>query len=202
MEEEHSDTDCDLSQDVCDDLPDMFSSDEEGDEADARSRIAITSRYQRARLQEETGEEDRFESDSEGELCGRSDDVYTIFFQKMTIFFPKPQNQEKKLENIPFFLERSGFDVFRWIWITRNRELCWKRFCCWKKIPDVGSVATFQKMSGMANEFMETVKQFKEQATSSKDGKCDPLYSPVSNPSKRSLDFTPPPKAREVVHAM
>ena len=29
----------------------------------------------------------------------------------------------------------------------------------------MGSVAMFQKLSGMTSEFMETVKQFKEQAT-------------------------------------
>ena len=56
----NSDTDCDLSQDVRaalrDDLSDMFLSDEEGDEPDARSRFAIPIQYQRAKLQEETGE--------------------------------------------------------------------------------------------------------------------------------------------------
>ncbi len=39
--EGHSDTDCDLSQDVYDDLPNMYSSesDEDGDEPDPRSRL-------------------------------------------------------------------------------------------------------------------------------------------------------------------
>ncbi len=45
-----SDTDCDLSQDVRDDLSDMFLSDDEGDEPDARSRFALPSQYQRAKL--------------------------------------------------------------------------------------------------------------------------------------------------------
>ena len=52
----------------------------------------------------------------------------------------------------------------------------------------------------MANEFMETVKQFKEQATS-KDGKGDPLYLPDSNPRKRSLNFTPQRGGRVAVAA-
>ena len=49
----------------------MYSSDADGDGLDPRSRFAIPSQYQLAILQEETGEEDRFEGDSEGELCGR-----------------------------------------------------------------------------------------------------------------------------------
>ena len=49
----------------------MYSSDADGDGPDPRSRFAMPSQYQRAIMQEETGEEDRFEGDSEGELCGR-----------------------------------------------------------------------------------------------------------------------------------
>ena len=67
----HSDTECDIAQDENDDLPDMYSSDEDGDEPDPHPRLAIPSQYQRAQLQEEMGEEDRFESDSEGELSCR-----------------------------------------------------------------------------------------------------------------------------------
>ena len=66
----HCETDCDLAQDVFDDLPDMYSSDADGDGPDPRSRFA-PSQYQRAKLQEETGEQDRFEGDSEGLFCGR-----------------------------------------------------------------------------------------------------------------------------------
>ena len=62
----HCETDCDLAQDVFDDLPDMYSSDADGDGPDPRSRFAIW-----AKLQEETGEQDRFEGDSEGLFCGR-----------------------------------------------------------------------------------------------------------------------------------
>ena len=69
----HCETDCDLAQDVFDDLPDMYSSDADGDGPDPRSRFAMPNhwQYQRAILQEETGAEDRFEGDSEVELCGR-----------------------------------------------------------------------------------------------------------------------------------
>ena len=49
----------------------MYSSVADGDGPDRRSRFAMPNQYQRAILQEETGEEDRFEGDSEGELCGR-----------------------------------------------------------------------------------------------------------------------------------
>ncbi len=49
----------------------MYSSDADGDGSNPRSRFVIRSQYQRAILQEETGEEDLFEGDSEGELCGR-----------------------------------------------------------------------------------------------------------------------------------
>ena len=52
----------------------MFSSDEKGYVPDERSQFAIPSQYQRAKLQEETDEEDRFESDSEDELCSHSDE--------------------------------------------------------------------------------------------------------------------------------
>jgi hypothetical protein len=44
-----------------------------GDGPDPHRRFAMPNhwQYQRAILQEETGEEDRYEGDSEGELCGR-----------------------------------------------------------------------------------------------------------------------------------
>ena len=54
----HSDTDCDLAQDVYDDPPDMCSSNEDGDENDPRSRFAIPSQNQLAKLPVEEGEED------------------------------------------------------------------------------------------------------------------------------------------------
>ena len=43
-----------------------------GDGPDPHRRFAMPNhwQYQRAILQEETGEEDRYEGDSEGELCG------------------------------------------------------------------------------------------------------------------------------------
>ena len=46
---------------------------EDGDGPDPRSLFALPNhwQYQRAILQEETGEEDLFEGDSEVELCGR-----------------------------------------------------------------------------------------------------------------------------------
>ena len=74
----HCDTDCDLAQDVYDDLPDMYSSDADGDGPDPRSRFAIPSQYQRAKLQEETGEEDRFEGDSEVELCCQPEESLSL----------------------------------------------------------------------------------------------------------------------------
>jgi hypothetical protein len=51
----------------------------------------------------------------------------------------------------------------------------------------------------MADEFMRTVKQLREQASSSKEGNVDSLHLPVSDPRKRSLNFTPPRRGREVV---
>ena len=51
----------------------MYLSYADGDGPEPRSQFAMPNhwQYQRAILQEETGEEDRFEGDSEGELCGR-----------------------------------------------------------------------------------------------------------------------------------
>ena len=49
----------------------MYSFDADGDGPDPSSRFGIPIQYQRAILQEKTGEEERFEGDSEGELCGR-----------------------------------------------------------------------------------------------------------------------------------
>ena len=58
-----------------------------------------------------------------------------------------------------------------------------------------------KKLLAMANEYMETVKQFKEQAASSMLGKGESLQFPASNSRKRSLNLTPPRKAREEVQA-
>ena len=81
--ERHGDSDCDLSQDDDADLPDMFeSSDDDDDEAYTRSRFALPSRFQQAKLQEENGKEDRFESDSEGELSGYSEQSESREFER------------------------------------------------------------------------------------------------------------------------
>jgi hypothetical protein len=62
-----------VSEGVEEELPDRFESSDDDDEAYTISRFALPSRFQRAKLQEENGEEDRFESDSEDELSGRSE---------------------------------------------------------------------------------------------------------------------------------
>ncbi len=50
----------------------MYLSYADGDGPEPRSQFAMPNhwQYQRAILQQETGEEDRFEGDSEDELCG------------------------------------------------------------------------------------------------------------------------------------
>jgi hypothetical protein len=60
--ERHRDSDCDLTQHEFADLPDMFESTSD-DEAYTHSRFALPSQYQRAKLQEEHGKGDRYESD-------------------------------------------------------------------------------------------------------------------------------------------
>jgi hypothetical protein len=54
----------------------MYLSYADGDGPEPRRRFAMPNhwQYQRAILQEEMGEDDRFEGDSEGELCGRLDE--------------------------------------------------------------------------------------------------------------------------------
>jgi hypothetical protein len=111
-------------------------------------------------LQEENGEEDRFESDSEGKLSGRSE-----------------QSESREMES-----ESEIQSVIP----------------SQKSIPEAGSVAMFNKLSAMADEFMKTVKQLREQASSSKEVNVDPLHLPGANPKRRSLNFTPPRKAREL----
>ena len=49
----------------------MYSSVADSDGPDRRRRFAMPNQYQRTILQEVRSEEDRFEGDSEGELCGR-----------------------------------------------------------------------------------------------------------------------------------
>ncbi len=71
--EGHSDNDLDFSEDVVEELPDMFDYSDSDDEADPRSRYALPSQYERAKLQKENGEEYWVESDSEGESSGRSE---------------------------------------------------------------------------------------------------------------------------------
>ncbi len=53
----------------------------------------------------------------------------------------------------------------------------------------------------MADEFMRTVKQLREQTSSSKEGNVDSLHFPVPNSRKQYLNFTPQRKGREVVAA-
>ncbi len=131
------------------DLPDMYSSDEDDGMADTRSRFALPSQYQRAKLQEENDEEDLFESDSEGELSSRSE-----------------QSESREIESESEIHSVAG-----------------------EKIPEAGSVAMFQRLSAMANEFMITVQQFKEQASDSKDGNGDSLYCSAAN-SKSILSIS------------
>ena len=68
--EEHSDDDRDAYDVLEAELPDMYEDSASDDEADPRGRFALPNRFSRAREQAENGEEDRFESDSEGELSG------------------------------------------------------------------------------------------------------------------------------------
>ena len=69
-------------------------------------------------------------------------------------------------------------------------------------IPEAGSVAMFNnKLTKMADEFMRTVKQLREQTSSSKEGNVDSLRFPVHNSRKRSLNFSPPRGGRVVVPA-
>ncbi len=50
-----------------------------------------------------------------------------------------------------------------------------------KIIPEAGSFAMFNKLSKMADEFMRTAKQLREQSSSSKKGNVDSLHFPVPN---------------------
>ena len=69
--EGHSEDDR-VASDVLDEgFPGMYDCSDSDDEADPHCRVALPSRFLRAKQQEENGEEDRYESDSEGELCGR-----------------------------------------------------------------------------------------------------------------------------------
>ena len=58
--EGHSDDDQDASDGLCEELPDMYEDSASDDEADPRCRVALPSRFLRAKQQEENGEEDRF----------------------------------------------------------------------------------------------------------------------------------------------
>ena len=73
--EGHSDDARDASEDMDEKFPDMYDYSDSDYEADTRSRVALPSRFLRAKLQEENGTEDRYESvsDSEGALSGHSD---------------------------------------------------------------------------------------------------------------------------------
>ncbi len=116
----HSDDDRDVSEDVNseEELPDMYDYSDSDYKADPRSRLALPSQYERAKLQEENGEEDRF--DSEGELSGgRSEESDS-----------RELDSESEIQSA---IEKS--------------------------IPEGGSVAMFNKLSKMADEFMRTVEQ-------------------------------------------
>ena len=58
--EGHSDDDRDASDALDEELPDMYDCSDSDDEADPRCRVALPSRFLRAKQQEENGEEDRF----------------------------------------------------------------------------------------------------------------------------------------------
>ncbi len=68
--EGHRDDDRDASDGLDEELPDMYEDSASDDVADPRCRVALPSRFLRAKQQEENGEEDRYEGDSECELCG------------------------------------------------------------------------------------------------------------------------------------
>ncbi len=72
--EGHSDDDRDASDVLDEELPAMYEDSGSDDEADPRSRVALPSRFLRAKQQAENCEEDRYESDSEGGLSGHSED--------------------------------------------------------------------------------------------------------------------------------
>ena len=70
-----------------------------------------------------------------------------------------------------------------------------------EKIPEAGSVAMFNKLSKMADEFMRTVQELKAQASSSRQGKAESLRLPEHKSRKRSLNFSPPRGGRVLVPA-
>ncbi len=71
--EGHSDDDRDASDVLDEELPDMYEDSGSDDEADPRCRVALPIWFLRAKEQAENGEEDRYESDSEGGLDGHSE---------------------------------------------------------------------------------------------------------------------------------
>ena len=58
--EGHSDDDRDASDVLDEELPGMYDCSDSDDEADPHCRVALPSRFLRAKQQEENGEEDRF----------------------------------------------------------------------------------------------------------------------------------------------
>ena len=63
--EGHSEDDRVASDVLDEELPGMYDCSDSDGEADPRCRVALPSRFLRAKQQEENGEEDRYESDSE-----------------------------------------------------------------------------------------------------------------------------------------
>ena len=72
--EGHSDDDRDASEVLDEEIPDMFSDSGSDDEADPHCRLALPSRFLGAKERAENGEEDRFDTDSEGGLDGYPED--------------------------------------------------------------------------------------------------------------------------------
>ena len=72
--EGHSDDDRDASDVLDEELPDMCEDSASDDEADPHCRVALPNRFLRAKQQAENGDDDRYESDSEGGLDGLSEE--------------------------------------------------------------------------------------------------------------------------------
>ena len=129
----------------------MYENSDSDDEADPHSRVTLPSRFLRAKQQAENGEEDRYESDSEGASDGHLEDSDA-----------RVLDSESEIQSV---IEQG--------------------------IPEAGSVAMFNILSEMTDEFMRTVKQMREQTSSSKEGNVDSLRFPVHDSRKRSLKFSP-----------
>jgi hypothetical protein len=137
-------------------IPDLYDSDEDGDEADQRPRFALPSSQWKAKMRDDE-EEPRYASESgddEGQLSEGDAQI------------PRSES-EAEVEDDPDPVSNSG----------------------------PGSVDMFVRLSEMANQFMETVKEMRKSSKVSK-GHASP---PPAKQRKKKLVFTPPRNAPDVV---